>query len=282
VTVKSPRPASEHAPRRLRLLPPSLLALIVFLGATPPLAAATQELTGEAMALHDRCVALARANPKEALDKASAWKAQGGGFGADHCIAMAFFEMGEFRKAAIQFEELAERMMQMPAIHRAQTLDQAGQSWLDADNPERARADFDAAIALAGEDPDLLIDRAEAFAQEKRYWEALDDLNRTIEIAPKRADAYIYRGSAYRAVDSLDLALEDVEHGLKLAPDNVLGLLERGNLRRLKGDAAGAKQDWLRVTELAPNSRAAAAAKTNLARLEEKPTITKKKKAPAQ
>ena len=274
----SPRPASERAPHRPRLVRPSLLALIALLGAAPPVAATAQQLDGDMVALHDRCVALARNNPKEALDKASAWKAQGGGFGADHCIAMALFEMGDFRKAATRFEELATRMMQMPAAHRAQTLDQAGQSWLDADEPQRAQADFDAAIALAGEDPDLLIDRAEAFAQEKRYWEALDDLNRTIELAPKRADAYIYRGSAYRALDSLDLALEDIERGLKLAPDNVLGLLERGNLHRLKGETAAAKRDWLRVTELDPNSRAAAAAKANLAKLDEKPAGTKKNK----
>ncbi len=275
----SPRPASRRARRRRADLP-SLLALIVLLGAVLPAAAPAQQApsSADAALLHDRCVELATTSPKEALDKATAWKAEGGGFGADHCIAMALFELRDYRNAAQRFEELATRMMQMPAIHRAQALDQAGQSWLNADEPERARADFEAAMTLAGEDPELLIDRAEAFALEKRYWEAIDDLNRAVELAPNKADAYIYRGSAYRSVDANDLALEDIEHGLKLAPNNILGLLERGNLYRLKGNNAGARQDWQRITELAPDSRAAQAAKANLAKLDEKPAGGKKKK----
>ncbi|HXZ00699.1 MAG TPA: tetratricopeptide repeat protein [Stellaceae bacterium] len=220
--------------------------------------------------LHDRCVAFARDNPKEGLERARAWKEGGGGFYADHCIAMALFMQHDYAAAAQRFEELATRMLGMPAVQRAQALDQGGQSWLAAREPARAKAAFDAALQLNGEDADLLIDRSEAFADLGQYWDAIDDLNRAIELAPNRAEAYIYRGAAYRHVDARDLALEDIQHGLALAPDSVMGLLERGNLRRLSGDIAGARQDWLRVTQLAPQSPAGKAATTNLANLKGK------------
>jgi tetratricopeptide (TPR) repeat protein len=229
--------------------------------------------------LHDRCVAFAREKPREGLERATAWKEQGGGFYADHCIAMAQFLLHDYAAAAQRFEELATRMLGLPAVQRAQTLDQAGQSWLSARQPARAKAAFDAALQLGGEEADLLIDRSEAFADLGQYWDAIDDLNRAIELAPDRADAYIYRGTAYRYVDARELALEDIQHGLALAPNSAMGLLERGNLRRLSGDVAGARQDWLRVTELAPQTPAGKAAATNLANLKAKGNADK---APAE
>jgi tetratricopeptide (TPR) repeat protein len=230
--------------------------------------ASAQRVNEDAMnTLHDRCVAFARQHPKEGLEKAKQWRAQGGAFWADHCIAMALFILKDYAAAAKRFEELAAAMMSMPAEQRAITLDQAGQSWLDAGEFARAKAAFDAAIAFKGDDAELFIDRAQAFAALKQYWDAIDDLNRAIDMAPRNAEAYIYRASAYRSVDALDLALEDIERGLQITPNNVLGLLERGNVRRLKGDAAGARQDWQSVVKLAPDTPAAKAAKLNLAKL---------------
>lgn len=216
---------------------------------------------------HERCIAQVHENPKEGLERAQLWRIEGGGWAADHCIAMAYYELNDFHRAAQRFEELAAEMKDAPAVQRAGALDQAGQSWLAADEPARAKADFDAALALQGNDPDLFIDRAEALAAQQQYQPAIKDLDRAIKLAPNRAEAWIYRGSAYRSLSKLDRALDDVEHGLKLQPTSVLGLLERGNIRRLKGDTAGARQDWRRIAELAPNSAAAAAAKVNLDRL---------------
>lgn len=231
-------------------------------------AAAQRGVNQDAMnTLHDRCVGFARQHPKEGLEKAKQWREQGGGFWADHCIAMAFFILKDYAAAAKRFEELGAAMMGMPADQRAITFDQAGQSWLDAGEFARAKAAFDAAIAYKGEDAELFIDRAQAFAALKQYWDAIDDLNRAVDLAPRNAEAYIYRASAYRAVDALDLALDDIERGLAIAPNNVLGLLERGNVRRLKGDAAGARQDWQSVVKLAADTPAGKAAKLNLAKL---------------
>jgi tetratricopeptide (TPR) repeat protein len=256
----SPSPASRTAGVLVAL--PCLLA-----GLACPLPAAAQRVGDDVATIHDRCVTYVRSNPKVGLERARLWKDQGGGFAADHCIAMALFQLKDYSAAAKLFESLATAMLGMPADQRAQALDQAGLAWLDAHEPARAKAAFDGALAFHGEDPDLLIDRAQALADLKQYWDAIDDLNRAIELAPKRAEAYFYRGTAYRYVDARDLADEDIEQGLALAPNSTMGLLERGNLRRLEGDAAGARQDWQRVTELAPDSLEAKAAKLNLSGL---------------
>jgi tetratricopeptide (TPR) repeat protein len=233
-------------------------------------AVAQGQPTEDLAALHDRCVEFVHAHPKEGLERAKLWAQQGGGFYAEHCVAMALFDLHDYAASAERFQTLATAMLGMPAIERAQALDQAGQAWLAAEQPDRAKVAFDAALQLGGENADLLIDRAEAYAELKRYWDALDDLNRAIDLAPDRADAYIYRGAAYRHLDTLDLAMQDVQHGLSLAPDSPTGLLERGILRKLKGDIAGAREDWERVEKLAPDSPADKAAAVNLAKLSDK------------
>jgi tetratricopeptide (TPR) repeat protein len=250
-------------------------ALLVALIASPGAALADEVLpqgpsAEDLVIVHDRCVAFVHAHPQEGLERAQLWEEQGGGFYAEHCVAMALFDLHEYAKAAERFERMATAMMGVPAVERAQALDQAGQSWLAASSPDRAKAAFDAALQLNGDDAELLIDRAEADDALKQYWDALDDLNRAIELAPDRADAYFYRGTTYRRLNTLDLALQDVEHGLRLAPDAPIGLLERGNIRRLKGDLDGARSDWQRVAKLAPDSPEGRAARFNLDHLNAK------------
>jgi len=217
---------------------------------------------------HDQCVMMAfETDPHGALERARQWSKQGGGLPADHCAAVALYELKQYREAAQAFDKLAAAMAKETPTGRASVYDQAGQAWLVADNPRQAKSDFDTALRLDADNPDLLIDRAESLAALHQYWDAIDDLNRASDLAPQQPEIYAYRAAAYRAVDSLDLAREDIAHNLKLAPNNPVGLLERGNIRSIDGDVAGARQDWLLVAKVAPDSPSAAAANVNLTHL---------------
>jgi tetratricopeptide (TPR) repeat protein len=216
---------------------------------------------------HDQCVAQAESDPQAALARAKQWSNSGGGFDADHCVAMALFGMKQYAEAAHTFENLAKSMANEGIVDQARMYDQAGQAWLVADKPLSAKANFDAALRLTPSDPEILIDRAEALAAAKEYWSAIDDLNHASDLAPNKAEIYVYRAAAYRALDALPLARQDIEYNLKLAPNNPVGLLERGNIRRTQGDVAGARRDWLSVTKIAPGSSSAMAAAQNLTRL---------------
>lgn len=220
---------------------------------------------------YDRCLALVRANPQQAYDQALAWRDAGGSFPADHCAAVALVSLKRYPEAAAKLEILAGAMMQAAPALRGGALEQAGNAWILAGRADAAKADFDAALTFEPNDPEILIDRAEAYALQKMFFEAVDDLNSALQVAPNRVDALIYRASAYRQLDSLDLALDDAEQALKIQPNAVAGLLERGNIRRLKGDLDGAKADWQRILELAPDSTESVSAKDNLAHLANEP-----------
>lgn len=216
---------------------------------------------------YQRCLETAHTDPQKAYRDAETWHDLGGSFPAAHCAAVALVGMKKYAAAARALEALANTMMEAGPAMRANALDQAGQAWLLANRPGKAKTAFDSALALRPKDPGLLIDRAEALALAGKFFKAIDDLNTVLAHHPDRVDALVYRASAYRQLGNLGLALDDARRALRLDPDSVPALLERGNIRRLRGNLAGAKADWRRVVELASGSPAAAAAKENLALL---------------
>ncbi len=210
---------------------------------------------------------LARDDPAAAKRLAESWHGKGGAHPADHCFAVALIGLKQYKEAGGRLETLAQAMIHAPPSLRAEVLGQAAQAWLLAGDAGRAYAADSAALGLRPDDPDLLVDRAEAAGSAGWFEKALADLDRVLKADPKRVEALIYRASAYRALGRLDPALADIDAALKLAPDAVPALLERGNIRRLRGDLAGARDDWQRVATLAPTSAAATDARANIERL---------------
>jgi tetratricopeptide (TPR) repeat protein len=229
---------------------------------SPPHSATADEAT------YDRCLNLAKSDPGAARDMAERWQSRGGAHPADHCYAVALVGLKQYKEGATRLEALAQAMVHAPNSLRAEVLDQASQAWLLAGDPARAYAADTAALGLLPNDPDILIDHAEAAGTQGWYDKALADLDRVLKADPNRADALVYRATAYRQLGKLDEALADISRAVDLEPDSVAVLLERGDIRRLKGDDDGARQDWVRVSELAPGSDADAEAKTNIERLE--------------
>jgi tetratricopeptide (TPR) repeat protein len=211
-------------------------------------------------ATYDRCIKLSKQDPAAAQRLAEGWHERGGAHPADHCAAMALVGLKRYRDAASRLEVLAQAMTKAPAALRADVFDQAGQAWLLAGDPVRAYAAAGQALSLRPNDPDLLVDRAEAAASAGYFDKAVADLDQVLKAEPGRVDALVYRASANRALARLDPALADVEKALAQASNSVPGLLERGNIRRLKGDSAGAREDWARIGQLAPGGQADAPA----------------------
>ena len=227
-------------------------------------AAVAAEFAGPGDQQYQSCVALTKKAPEDALESGMAWRDLGGGPPAKHCIALALVAMKQYPEAAERLELLTEEMKTASPAFRAQIIDQAGNAWLLANQPDLAKKDFTEALKLHPEDVDLLIDRSRASAAKKQFAEAVKDLDLALRLDPTRADAHAFRGSARRQLGDAAGALEDVETALAIDPDQIDALLERGLLRRAAGDKKGARQDWLKVALTAPNTPAADAAQADL------------------
>lgn len=256
-------------PFRRRLVGGLLQALAIVAGIGVGWPGATDADTIDHARRYADCMALARRNPEEAFEAATAWAGLGGGDAAQHCAAAALMGLKLYADAAARFESVAQHT-KGEAILKAELLAQAAQAWLLNNSPERAHDVLTVALKLRPDEPELLIDRATARAALKLYGEAVEDLTRAIALDPSRADAFAFRASAYRHLDQFGPAAADADRALALDPTHAAALLERGIIRRLTGDDAGARQDWLQVLRAAPETPAADAAAANLEKMDVK------------
>lgn len=219
---------------------------------------------------YNACLKLADRHPDEALEMAMGAVNAGDEASAEHCAAVALVGLKQYGEAARRLDKLARKSSAGGVETRAQLLSQAGNAWILAGQPELATASFTAALALMPAEADLLIDRARASAQLKKWNAAEADLSAALVAEPGNVSALVLRSSARRAQKNLQGAMGDVTQALLLEADNVEALVERGLLRAAQGDKAGARKDFLAVLEKAPDSEAAASARVEIEKLEVK------------
>jgi regulator of sirC expression with transglutaminase-like and TPR domain len=221
---------------------------------------------------YSECLKKADRHPDEALEMAMNALGNGDDAGAEHCAALALVGLKQFGEAARRLDKLARKASAGGYEVRAQLMDQAGNAWLLAGQPELATASFTAALTLMSTDADYLIDRARASAALKKWTAAESDLSSALVAEPGNVQALVLRSSARRAQKNLQGAMGDVTQALLLDAENVEALVERGLLRAAQGDKAGARKDFLAVLERAPDGDAAASARVEIEKLELKKT----------
>lgn len=253
-------PYFEGLSMRPILLP---LAILVSLPLGPALGQSGVVLDNKAQ--YENCMRLADETPEEAYKSGIAWFERGGGSAAEHCVATALMNLGNYREAATRLAALAETpdVKQRPTT-RGLILSQAAQAWSELGEAGKAAAARDEAVALAPDDPELRLERAIARIAAGQHFEAIDDLNRAAETAPRRVDVLLIRASAYRYLGQLELARDDVDRALAIRPDFQDAILERGVIFRAEGDKDSARRDFLWVLDVAPEGPAGDAARMNL------------------
>ena len=198
-------------------------------------------LQGEAGANLDRfaqCVARIETDAIDAYEEAMAWVAEGQALNAFHCAALALAAQNRHQEAARRLESLAVVAGAHAPALRAQFFSQAGNAWLLAREPARARSAFTRAIALmqGAHDfpPDLFIDRARAYAMEADWRGAEEDLSAALDLRPEDGLALRLRASARMHQNAFDLAETDALAAVALEPGNVEALLMLGHARESK------------------------------------------------
>jgi len=261
--MSPPRPANKRARAGAAAFSAFLLTAL----ATPAVAQSTAPQPDPAQ-LYEQCMVLARQRPDVAFTQAVQWRTRGGGLPAEHCEGLALFNLRQYEEAAKRFHDVAEGSTAASVALRVEAYDTAAQAWMLANQPAKAKLEFDAALKLDPKNVDILIGRGQASGLAGDYWAALDDLNAALDIDPKRADALVLRAASYRRVKAEDLALDDVNRAIALDPEFPDAFVERGILMAIKGDYEGAKRDWNRVIAMTPNTFLAEQAKRNLQELE--------------
>lgn len=210
------------------------------------------------------CIALAERDPARALDEAGAWKIAGGGVLARQCEGLAFSSQKRWLPAALAFEQAA-RIAEREKDGRAARLRvQAGNALLAANEPAKARAQFDAALAsqtLAGaEAGEAHLDRARASVALREEATARKDLDEAVSLVPQDPLAWLLSATLARKAGDLDRAGRDIAEAVRLAPDEAAVAVEAGNIAMLSGATEAARTAWRAAVNVAPTSPAGQAA----------------------
>ncbi len=187
----------------------------------------------------DHCVAQIQTSPDRAYEEGMAWAAEAQALGGYRCAAMALIaEPGRADEGARRLQSLAVALSPDQAGLRAELLDQAGNAWLIAHDAAQARSAFTQAISTVESDPqnlpDLLIDRATAYAMERDYRHAEEDLSHSLDIRANDALALRLRATARMHQSAFDLAETDALAATRLEPNNVDNYLVLGHVRESK------------------------------------------------
>lgn len=182
-----------------------------------------------------QCIALIEEDAPRAYEEAMAWAAEGQAINAYRCAAMALIAQNRAAEGARRLDSLASALNPAETGLRVELLSQAGNAWLLAREPARARSAFTRAIATVENDPrqlpDLLIDRARAYAMEQDWRAAEEDLSRALDIAGQNALALRLRASARMHQNAFDLAEADALAAAEIEPGNVDNYLILGHVR---------------------------------------------------
>jgi tetratricopeptide (TPR) repeat protein len=215
------------------------------------------------------CAAVAEADGAKGVAAADAWAKEGGGFLADRCKGLALATGGQWAQAAAIFEFAAQGAQSARHSVAYPAWAQAGNAWLAAGQPTRAKAALDNAI-----DPGFLrdlqlgqahIDRARAFVGMGELPSARTDLDIAVREAPEDPLGWLLSATLARRMGDLERARDDIVEAAERDADNPAVQLEVGNIAAGLGEDVGARGAWARVIELAPESPQAASAKAALA-----------------
>jgi tetratricopeptide (TPR) repeat protein len=213
---------------------------------------------------YTECMQLARREPLKALPMAEKWKAEGGGLGARHCVAVALYETGRFVPAATQLEVIERDMGgERPGL-RAELLAQAGQAWMEANQAENAAAAQSRAIDLKPGDPELWVDRGLSYAAMRAWPRAISDFERSLRLAPDNVETMVLLAAAWRNAGDPARAQAEAERALRRAPEHSQALLERGFALLARGERQAANDDFNRVLKLVPGTDEARRAEAGL------------------
>ncbi|MCC5996802.1 MAG: hypothetical protein JJU18_10590 [Oceanicaulis sp.] len=180
------------------------------------------------------CLDRVSTDAEAAYEDAMIWRAQGGGWPAEHCAGLAQIAQGWSQTGAIRLRAAAEGATDASDMSRAILFGQAGDAFLRARRFDEAAQVFARGMDFAPSDAGLargLADAAYARGDLARTVEAADA---ALAINPGDPGALGMRAAARLEQGAFDEAEADLADALAAEPENVELLVLRGRLNEAR------------------------------------------------
>jgi len=189
---------------------------------------------------HAACLSAISVNAEMAYEDALAWRHQGGGWPAEHCVSLALIALDQTEYGATRLRAAAEGALNATDLSRAIMFGQAGDGFLIAQAYEQAYAAFTRGLDFAPDDSGLHRGAAQAAlaigdtaAAEREASAALSAAG----VMDDRLQALRVRAEARLQTGALDAAEADVTAAREIAPEDIDLLLLRGRINEARRGA---------------------------------------------
>lgn len=236
------------------------IAFVLFLiAATPVFAAPMASDAGR----YQTCLALAKSEPNRGIEAAQAWRIEGGGVPARHCLALAQFGRQDYAEALKSYEAAAIASQAEGDGQTVSLWSQGADAAMIADKPDIAVRFLD--NALKGDispraQASLRMTRAEALVDLKRPEEAAKDLDTATTLYPEVPFGWLLKATLARRMKDFKLAETAILKAAESDPDSADVQLEAGNIAAAQGKDQLARAAWLAAAQSSPDSAAGVAA----------------------
>lgn len=231
------------------------------------LLAAAAILPARAMT-YGECTALIDKSPGDAYGAAVAWIKTTDDPAAQHCAALAEVALKRYGAAGDRLNRMIDQTEN--PYEAAALLGQLGNVRMLDGKPDLAIRAFSLAVKNTPNDPQLLSDRARAYAALKSWEMAARDLDAAVQIDDEDAELQLLYATALREGGKLPEALGVIEKAASLAPGDAAILLERGRIHLLRGERDKAGADWKKAAAIATDPAIRDAANASLKALAKK------------
>jgi len=188
---------------------------------------------------------------------------------AYQCKAMRAVRSGNSAEAAEMFEQGAG----LAGAHEqaARMLAAAGNLRISAEQPDRAAADLDKALAMAGLDGpqrgEALLDRARAAAAKGDLPTARARLTDAVSLIPEDPFLWYFSAAVAMREGNASVAQSSIAKALALAPTDPTILFEAGHVAHYAGDDVAARSYWQQAADRDPHGQSGKSAREALALL---------------
>ncbi len=217
----------------------------------------------------EACVALIKTSPAKAIEAAGAWRLSGGGLSARHCLGLAYAAAERWEPAATAFESAAAEADTVKDQRRADFWAQAGNAWLAAGDPTRAKRALDSALVAGTASPELRgevhLDRARAAFALADLPGARADIDQALRLVPADPFAWLLSSALALKEEKVARAQADIAKAKQLAPNDPDVLLQAGTVAGISGEVEDARMLYAQAAKAGPDTPAGQAAAAALA-----------------
>ncbi len=230
------------------------------------LAAATQAIS---VTSPEACAALAKSAPDKAIEAANSWRVAGGGLSARHCLGLAYAAAERWAPAATAFEQAAAEAETARDGRRGDFWAQAGNAWLAAGDPAKAKRALDSALVAGGGPNELRgevhLDRARAAVALGDMAGARSDIDQALKLVPADPFAWLLSSALALKEEKVARAQADIAKASQLAPGDPDVLLQAGTVAGITGEVDEARVLYAKAAQAGPDTAAGKAAAAALA-----------------